>query len=112
MSGRRPIVLAAGGTGGHVFPAQALAVELAARGQSLAVVTDRRGAGYGSAFPGLDLHAVRSASPAGGLIAKSRAAIEIGAGWLAARALFRRLQPAAVGRQKQPFSIHDVKSNQ
>ena len=56
MAGR-PVILAAGGTGGHVFPAQALAEELLVRGHSLALVTDRRGVKYGSAV------SRRSASP-------------------------------------------------
>ena len=41
------IVLAAGGTGGHVFPAEALAQELSERGCRLALVTDRRGGDLG-----------------------------------------------------------------
>ena len=44
MSAARLIVLAAGGTGGHVFPAEALAERCCARGYRLALVTDRRGA--------------------------------------------------------------------
>ena len=40
-------VLAAGGTGGHVFPAEALAAELSGRGFRLALITDRRGGGVG-----------------------------------------------------------------
>ena len=40
------IVLATGGTGGHVFPAQALAEELKKRGNRLALITDRRGDAY------------------------------------------------------------------
>ena len=43
----RPILIAAGGTGGHMFPAEALARELLARGSAVALVTDRRGAGFG-----------------------------------------------------------------
>jgi UDP-N-acetylglucosamine--N-acetylmuramyl-(pentapeptide) pyrophosphoryl-undecaprenol N-acetylglucosamine transferase len=41
------VILAAGGTGGHVFPAEALAGALAARGFRLALVTDDRGTRYG-----------------------------------------------------------------
>ena len=47
MSG--PIVLAAGGTGGHMFPAEALAHALRARGRSVALVTDSRGQAFGGA---------------------------------------------------------------
>ena len=43
----RKAVLAAGGTGGHMFPAEALARELHARGVAVALVTDRRGGGFG-----------------------------------------------------------------
>ena len=43
MAAARPVVLAAGGTGGHVFPAEALAGELEARGVPFALVTDARG---------------------------------------------------------------------
>ena len=41
------IVLAAGGTGGHVFPAEALAGELIARGYRAALITDGRGKALG-----------------------------------------------------------------
>ena len=43
MAGPGPIVLATGGTGGHVFPAEALAGELEARGMPFTLVTDSRG---------------------------------------------------------------------
>ena len=64
MSG--PIVIAAGGTGGHLFPGQALAQELARRGQAVAVITDARVAGVGKRFPGTDVFSVPSATPSGG----------------------------------------------
>ena len=46
------IVLSAGGTGGHLFPAQALAAELMRRGRSIVVMTDARGTQYPTHFPG------------------------------------------------------------
>ncbi|MFQ5955520.1 MAG: glycosyltransferase, partial [Kiloniellales bacterium] len=58
MSGGAPIVLAAGGTGGHLFPAESLAGELVGRGRALALVTDRRGAGYGGALSRIVTHQV------------------------------------------------------
>ena len=54
------IVLSAGGTGGHLFPAQALAGELVRRGQSITVMTDARFADYATAFPGARIETVPS----------------------------------------------------
>ena len=48
----RPILLAAGGTGGHLFPAFALAEELTRRRRTVDLVTDERGDRYGTGFPG------------------------------------------------------------
>lgn len=49
----RPIVIAAGGTGGHFFPAEALATELAARGHDLVLMTDKtRGQAHDRRFQG------------------------------------------------------------
>ncbi len=62
----RPILLAAGGTGGHLFPAEALARALAARGAAVELMTDDRALKYGAAFPARALHAVPSATPRGG----------------------------------------------
>ncbi len=45
------IVLAAGGTGGHMFPAEAVAHALAAKGRALTLITDTRGAAYTKAWP-------------------------------------------------------------
>ena len=56
------IVLAAGGTGGHLFPAQALAGELIRRGKPVVVMTDKRGTGYGDVFPGATIAIVPSAA--------------------------------------------------
>ena len=44
----QPIIIAAGGTGGHLFPAEALAAELLRRGERVALMTDARSAAYDS----------------------------------------------------------------
>lgn len=94
-----PIYLAAGGTGGHVFPAEALAVELTGRGHKVAFVTDPRGSGFGKGMTNVPLYRVSSATPTGkGLIGKALAAFAIGRGVLEARKLIQHLPPiAAVG---------------
>ena len=57
------IVLMAGGTGGHLFPAMALAQELRRRGHVIHLMTDERVAGYGDDFPASQTHIVPSATP-------------------------------------------------
>jgi UDP-N-acetylglucosamine--N-acetylmuramyl-(pentapeptide) pyrophosphoryl-undecaprenol N-acetylglucosamine transferase len=56
-------VIMAGGTGGHLFPAMALAQELRRRGHEIHLMTDHRVAGYGDDFPARDIHIVPSATP-------------------------------------------------
>ena len=92
-----PIVIAAGGTGGHMFPAQALAAELAARGRELALVTDRRGAGFGDAIAGAAVFTVRASQVSGrSLPRRLRGLTDIAVGVVQARRLLRRLRPAGV----------------
>ncbi|MBG1231955.1 undecaprenyldiphospho-muramoylpentapeptide beta-N-acetylglucosaminyltransferase [Aestuariivirga litoralis] len=57
------VVLAAGGTGGHLFPAQALAEVLVKRGFHVHLMTDERVRGYGKDFPAEQVHVIPSASP-------------------------------------------------
>ena len=56
-------VLMAGGTGGHLFPAMALAQELKRRGHTIHLMTDHRVASYGGQFPARETHIVPSATP-------------------------------------------------
>src|SRR5690606_2631883 len=56
-------VLMAGGTGGHLFPAMALAQELTRRGHVIHLMTDHRVASYGEGFPAVETHIVPSATP-------------------------------------------------
>ncbi|GAB6051614.1 undecaprenyldiphospho-muramoylpentapeptide beta-N-acetylglucosaminyltransferase [Magnetospira thiophila] len=91
------IVLAAGGTGGHVFPAEALAEELLSRGRRLALITDRRGTAYGGRLGQLETYRIRAGALAGrGLFGKLRGALELAIGILQARRLLARLRPAVV----------------
>ena len=59
------VVLAAGGTGGHMFPAEALAAELAGRGCRMAVITDRRGGAWQGASAEMETHYIRASGIAG-----------------------------------------------
>lgn len=59
---RRTIMLAAGGTGGHLFPAQALAEELVRRDYVIHLMTDERVRDYGQGFPALEIHQLPSAT--------------------------------------------------
>jgi UDP-N-acetylglucosamine--N-acetylmuramyl-(pentapeptide) pyrophosphoryl-undecaprenol N-acetylglucosamine transferase len=94
VSGRL-IVLAAGGTGGHMFPAEALARELLGRGFEVALVTDRRGQAFGDRAPGVALHRIRAGRLGGGIVAKLAGLVELGLGRIEAGRLLRRLAPAA-----------------
>lgn len=92
------ILLAAGGTGGHLFPAFALAEELGRRGHAVDLVTDMRGDRYGTGFPAREVHQVPSATPGSkkNPVALGRAAVTLARGVLGARKLLRTLRPAAV----------------
>jgi UDP-N-acetylglucosamine--N-acetylmuramyl-(pentapeptide) pyrophosphoryl-undecaprenol N-acetylglucosamine transferase len=91
------ILLTAGGTGGHVFPAEALADELSKRGHRLAFVTDRRGAAYGGSLGGLDTYRISGGGIAGkSITARLQSMGSLVAGYFQARSLIRRLRPAAV----------------
>lgn len=92
MSGQRAtIAVAAGGTGGHMFPAEAVAAELKRRGYRVLLVTDARGARYAAKFPDDARLEIAAASPSiGGPAAKAMAALALARGCLAARKAMRR----------------------
>ena len=93
-----PIVIAAGGTGGHFFPAEALAAELVARGHRVALMTDARsGALTSQTFEGRETFTLSGAGLAGrGPIRAAMAAAALAAGTNQARAILRRLTPSVV----------------
>src|SRR6185312_9011865 len=89
------ILLCAGGTGGHLFPAESLAVVLAKRGLTVDLATDHRAAHF--KFPARSVHLIPSATLRGRdplSIAKTAALLTYGT-WKAGRVL-KRIRPAAV----------------
>lgn len=95
MSGA--ILLSAGGTGGHLFPAEALAHELKARGWSVHLATDSRAERYSGSFPADGVHAIRSATIGSrNPVSVLRAFWALWTGFRQASALIKRLEPKAV----------------
>lgn len=91
------IVLAAGGTGGHLFPAEALAGELQAAGIAVYLATDARGMAYGGQFPAVARYQIRAATPSGkSPLALLNVVFALLAGTLQSIALLRHVKPRAV----------------
>lgn len=91
------VLLAAGGTGGHVFPAEALAFKLKERGYSVHLVTDSRAERYAGKFPAEEIHVVPSATIGSkNPIAVARSLWTLWSGVRAAKKLIQRLQPVIV----------------
>ena len=91
------VMLAAGGTGGHLFPAFALAQELGRRDFVVDLVTDMRGDRYGMDFPARSIRRVPSATPAGrSLPAAGRAALLLARGVAASFKIIGEAKPRAL----------------
>jgi len=91
------ILLAAGGTGGHLFPAEALGVELIKRGLRVRLATDARALRYSGLFTRDNIDVVPSETVRSrSLMSLLRTAYTLGYGTLVAANLVRRLKPAAV----------------
>ncbi|MBI1170635.1 UDP-N-acetylglucosamine--N-acetylmuramyl-(pentapeptide) pyrophosphoryl-undecaprenol N-acetylglucosamine transferase [bacterium] len=97
--GKAPLLLiAAGGTGGHMFPAQALAEAMVAKGWRVRLSTDARGARYAGNFPEAVERVVLSSATfaRGGLLARALVPLRIAGGVLSALMQLRRDPPAVV----------------
>ncbi|HEY2885704.1 MAG TPA: undecaprenyldiphospho-muramoylpentapeptide beta-N-acetylglucosaminyltransferase [Rhizomicrobium sp.] len=90
-------VLSAGGTAGHLYPAQALAGELMRRGEKIVVMTDARFKNYQTAFPGASIETVPSAAFSDRTFVRLLAApFEIAGGIVMSLIKLARIRPAAV----------------
>jgi UDP-N-acetylglucosamine--N-acetylmuramyl-(pentapeptide) pyrophosphoryl-undecaprenol N-acetylglucosamine transferase len=93
----RPILITAGGTGGHMFPAEALARALVERDRRVALVTDARGQGFGDRLPEVTVHRIAAAGLAGtGIAAQARGVCSLALGYLQAQRILKSVRPAAI----------------
>lgn len=92
----RHFVLAAGGTGGHMIPAHALATELSRRGHRVALITDERGARIPGLFEGVQTHILPAGRITGNPMSWAPGLKAILAGRAMALRLFETFQPEAV----------------
>jgi UDP-N-acetylglucosamine--N-acetylmuramyl-(pentapeptide) pyrophosphoryl-undecaprenol N-acetylglucosamine transferase len=99
MGGGAPILLTAGGTGGHMFPAEALAAALLKRGRRVMLVTDKRGQGFGDRLPEVEIQRIEAAALAGKRLAdRVNGLVRLTQGYFESRKILRWIKPAlAVG---------------
>jgi len=92
----KQILISAGGTGGHMFPAEALARDLIDRGYRVALATDMRGKKYEPFADGIPVYVLKSGAMKSGLLGKIKSVMALGVGVLQARKLVDKLKPAVV----------------
>lgn len=90
------ILLSAGGTGGHMFPAAALAQDLLSRGYRVALVTDTRGKQFTKIFGDIPAHPIKAGTLGAGILGKVKGAAALGVGMLQAQRLVEQLKPSVV----------------
>ena len=90
------ILLSAGGTGGHMFPADALAQDLISRGYRVALATDVRGKRFEPFAGGIPTHVLNSGTIGAGILKKIKSVLSLGTGYFQARKLLSDLKPAVV----------------
>jgi UDP-N-acetylglucosamine--N-acetylmuramyl-(pentapeptide) pyrophosphoryl-undecaprenol N-acetylglucosamine transferase len=97
MSAEPLILISAGGTGGHLFPAESLAGTLKRLGARVALATDERVGALAGSFPADEVVEVASATPSGrSPVEMAKAALTLARGVVQAVSVLRRLRPAAV----------------
>ncbi len=96
MDNKKTIVLAAGGTGGHLFPAEALAQELINRGHKVVILTDKRGEAFKSLGDKAEIKTVRAAYLKSGILSKVKAVFDMGLGILQAALLLKKHKPDVI----------------
>lgn len=89
-------VLAAGGTGGHMIPAHALAAELKSRGHGVLLITDERGARFPGLFEGVPVHILPAGRLGGGPVGLLKAGMSVLKGRGEAKRLYKQHRPDAV----------------
>ena len=89
-------VLAAGGTGGHMIPAHALAAELKSRSHGVLLITDERGSRFPGLFEKVPVHILPAGRLGGGPIGWLKALGSVARGRAEAKRLYREHRPDAV----------------